>query len=124
MWFVEDDARVRAVSGRMLSHLGFQVVEFASGEEALAWVEQTDQWPAFAVVDALMPGIDGLATIAALREHLTEMPALLCSGYREADEGLHLPVGVRFLAKPFSIEQLEDAVAALLEVSKTHALGG
>src|SRR5262249_58082309 len=61
---VDDEEMMRAMLGRELPRLGFRVTTAESGEEGLRLMQ--DHEFAVAVVDILMPGLDGLETLKRL----------------------------------------------------------
>jgi CheY-like chemotaxis protein len=72
-----------------LVSLGYRVLSAGDGEEALHLCEH--ETPALAILDVIMPKLEGLATAAKLAERLVEMPILFTSGY-SAGSG-HVPAG-------------------------------
>lgn len=111
--FVDDDAEVREVVGSMLEELGFTVEIANDGQSALQRLGATDQ-PRIDVVlsDIVMPGpIDGVGLADAARALHPELRILLASGYTER---LPTDLGLRILAKPFSIEALSAALLVAL----------
>jgi two-component system, cell cycle sensor histidine kinase and response regulator CckA len=68
------------------------------------------------VSDVVMPSMDGPAMVREIRKLAPALPVLFMSGY--AEEQLRQQINladVHFLAKPFSVQQLADKVAAVLE---------
>jgi len=65
------------------------------------------------VSDIVMPGMDGPALIASLREYWPDLPAILVSGYAESmargDAGIDQ---ISFLAKPYEMKELLALVSA------------
>lgn len=102
---VDDDDSVRTAAAEMLAHLGFEVVETRSAEEAITLLEPLQ--PDFLVTDHLMPGMTGteLARIAVGRQ--PSLKALIISGYAEL-EGI--PADLRRLSKPFRLSELASAM--------------
>ena len=118
---VEDDEQVRSAIRRILVQRGYQVVDARTGEAAVeAAVELADQKALIhlLVTDVIMPGVDGRMTAARLRILHPQLRVLYMSGYAEhptLDDDLSREPGASFLAKPFSVDQLADAVRAALE---------
>ena len=112
---VDDDTHVRQVTARMLGQLGFDVIEASSGEQAIAQLDDASLAIQLAVVDALMPGIDGPETISQLRRLMPTLPIVLYSGYHYTEnQAPDLPADVCFLAKPFNIEKLKDTLLQVM----------
>ena len=119
---VDDLPEARAALGSMLGQLGLRVSAAASGPEALGQFQAAaaagDPF-AVAVVDVVMPGIDG---IEAVRQLLAASPddavpaCLLVSASVDAEVRLRAAeLGVdRVLEKPVSLSALHDAVMAAL----------
>ncbi|HEX3346519.1 MAG TPA: ATP-binding protein [Acetobacteraceae bacterium] len=107
---VEDEAVVRRGAERVLSRRGWTVMAAGSGEAALALLDDPACRPAVLVTDLDLPGIEGFAVIDAVRERCgrPDLPAILVSGYAP---GLEKP-GIRFLAKPYTPDELTSEVAA------------
>src|SRR5919198_3517728 len=80
VFVVDDTAHVRKMLVQMLELSGFDVVgQAASGQEALASVEEAD--PEVIVVDYKMPGIDGIATAREIRSHRPDQAIILYTAY-------------------------------------------
>jgi len=105
----DDDPLIRMVLRSALEGHGVEVTEAASGAEAIAAVQTVD----FAIVDARMPGLPLLETIAGLRTH-RRVPVLVISG-GPSHEGL--PADVDHLMKPIELAVFLSAVDRLLEAS-------
>ncbi|MFN7725466.1 MAG: response regulator, partial [Rubrivivax sp.] len=106
-----------------LQPLGFQVLSAASGEDALAQLgpAAAGPTPAFDAVfmDLAMPGIDGWATIAALRAAGHTMPLAVVSA-NAFDKRPDNPVGLAqedFLVKPVRVAELLDWLGRQLQLT-------
>jgi two-component system cell cycle sensor histidine kinase/response regulator CckA len=108
---VEDEAPVRRLAQRALEATGFVVIAVDSGEEALARLDRGDH-PGIIVTDLSMPGMSGSALLDAARARVPGLPAVVMSGYADPDvrAGLDAAGPVRFLAKPFGMDALIEAV--------------
>jgi CheY-like chemotaxis protein len=93
----------------MLRQLGFQVMEAASGSEALAILGR-EPGIDFLVTDHLMPMMSGTELIAAARVTRPDLPVLIVSGY--SDSGGIGP-GLPRLQKPFRQHELAAMVARI-----------
>jgi len=110
---VDDEARVRTVTARLLALRGHAVVEAGSGAQALERLAEASA--ADAPFDALvtdfgMPGMDGLALAAHAAARWPRLPVVLLTGDTEA--GLDDPSGLLAarLAKPFRADALDAAL--------------
>ena len=113
---VDDDARLVHIVSLYLESPGFDVVAAATGEAAIAVIE--DRLPDLIVVDIMLPGVDGLKVCRRLRElpggrHL---PILVITALTEGDDVQQaMAAGAdRVITKPFNLTRLGAAVAALL----------
>jgi PAS domain S-box-containing protein len=106
---VDDEELVRASTADMLQEMGYEIVEAASGEAALKLVDEGLQ-PDVLVTDHLMPGMSGVDLIRALRERRAGLPALVVSGFAEADE---LAPDLPRLTKPFRAADLASSLERL-----------
>jgi two-component system, cell cycle sensor histidine kinase and response regulator CckA len=110
---VEDEDMVRAVAERALARAGYTVVTAANGEEGLERFGELAEVDLL-VSDVMMPQMDGPTMAGEIRRRRPDLPVLFMSGYAEAQlrESIALS-NVAFLAKPFSVAQLVEAVAAI-----------
>ncbi len=113
---IEDETPVRAFAARALKLRGYEVLEAASGEEALEILAD----PALAidviVSDVVMPGMDGPSCVRAARKGRPDVRVVFVSGYAEDSlkrsmEGIG---ACHFLAKPFSLNELTAKVKECL----------
>ena len=119
---VDDDDAIRESIRLALNTIGMTVVTAESGERAL---EAFDAAFDGAIVDLMMPGINGLETIEALRARAPNLPIIVVSGsLMQAGHGgedlLRMALGmsgVAILAKPFKLsELLRSARACFAEI--------
>ncbi len=109
---VEDEAPVRAFATRALRLKGFTVLEAESAEEALRLLEDRDLNVDLFVTDVVMPGMDGPTWVRQAKETRPEVKVVFMSGYTEGAFGASGPEipDAAFLPKPFSLNQLTEAV--------------
>jgi two-component system cell cycle sensor histidine kinase/response regulator CckA len=111
---VEDEDMVRAVAERALTRQGYSVVTAEDGEDALKVIREHEGFDLI-LSDVVMPGMDGPTMARKLRETLPQIPILFMSGYAEEQLRESIDIAqVHFLPKPFSVQQLTDAVGAIL----------
>jgi two-component system cell cycle sensor histidine kinase/response regulator CckA len=115
--FVEDEDAVRKVAARLLKARGYEVIEAADGEEALAIAEANAGQIDLMISDVIMPGLDGPHLLKAARPYLADAPVMFISGYAEAEfsKVLEGEPGVSFLAKPIDIAVLAERVKQALQ---------
>ena len=107
---VDDDALVLANTATMLQELGHEVVEAASGTQALS-ILRTESLDVV-VTDYAMPGMTGEELAEAIKQEFPAMPILMVSGYADLAPGL-VSSTLR-LAKPFDEAALASAIARVV----------
>jgi FixJ family two-component response regulator len=115
---VDDEVQVRTALGRLLRLADYQVAAFGSGEEFLASL--TTRRPDCAILDVHMPGLSGLDVQARLCAAHIEVPVVFITASDDLalDQAVREAGGVTLLRKPFSNDELLDAVGLALR-SKT-----
>ena len=111
---VDDDAGLREFMRVNLEMEGYTVLEAASGEEALAAIE--DQVPALVLLDVVMPGIDGWQMLQRLQERHGSIPVIMFSGQVDSTQASDAEErGARgFVGKPFDPQQLIERAKQLV----------
>ena len=115
----DDDRVVRRIVLAKLSGLGYEVSEVEDGQEALDLLE-SGRVPDLLIADQLMPRINGLQLVRALRQNsnadLSSLPIImLTSRQSEQDiiEGLEAGLD-DYIIKPFSPDELAARVRTVL----------
>ena len=108
----EDDADIRGLLKLYLESEGFAVTCADNGPDALKLAETTS--PQLAILDIMMPGLNGLDLTHKLRER-TAMPIMILSARdRDQDKILGLNIGADdYMTKPFSPSELTARVDAI-----------
>jgi len=109
---VEDEEGLRQLNARGLTSRGYTVLEAGNGVEAIEVLEKSDGQIDLVVSDVVMPEMDGPTLLRELRRRNPEMKIIFVSGYAEDAFQKHLPADGKyaFLAKPFTLKQLVNAV--------------
>jgi PAS domain S-box-containing protein len=114
---VDDEAAIRQMTRQTLDAYGYTTAVASNGAEAIAIIEADPGRVALVLTDMAMPVMDGAATAAYLIDHHPRIPVIVASGLnanggvaRAASAGVSA-----FLAKPYTTEQLLNAVAKALE---------
>lgn len=106
-----DDERLYVESlAKVLRRRGLEVVTAFTGTSALALA--AEQEPDVVVLDLRMPGMDGLATLAALRSAQPLLPVIMLTGHADLDcaaAALHRGVS-DVLLKPCPVDVLVPAI--------------
>ncbi len=113
---VEDDRALREALADTLALGGYDYLEAADGEAALALLQRESV--AMVVSDVNMPGMDGHALLRALRERHPQLPVLLMTAYGTVQNAVAAmrEGAVDYLVKPFE-------PSALLALVAQHAQG-
>jgi DNA-binding response OmpR family regulator len=110
---VDDESNIRHTVGYNLRREGYEVVEAADGEAALA--AAAAQRLDLVVLDLLLPGVDGLEVCRRLRARDPVPILMLTARADEVDRVVGLELGADdYLAKPFSMRELLARVKAIL----------
>ncbi len=110
---IEDDDKIAPYIVKCLNEAGFVVAHAGDGRSGLqmALAESYDA----AVIDIMLPGMDGLAIIEELRRRV-RLPAIILSAKRSVDDrvqGLQAG-GDDYLTKPFAFSELLARIHALI----------
>ena len=122
---VDNEEVERELLVNVLQPLGFEMHTVASGHECLAWLatHATDA----ILMDLAMPGIDGWATVRAIRSQaLSAAPVAIVSG-NAFDKGLDNDVGISiedFILKPVRVNELLDWLGTRLQLDWFEAPPG
>ena len=104
----DDDAPIRKVLSRSLTRFGMTVAEVADGDDALELVRAAPGRFRLVVLDLTMPRLNGDEALLRIREIAPDLPALILSGFLEAEirERIGNATRVSLLHKPFSMRSL------------------
>jgi PAS domain S-box-containing protein len=110
----EDEAPLRRAAARILEGLGYRVLAASDGVEALELFDAHGAEVALVVSDVAMPRLNGPDLLDALRSRGARVPVLFATGYA-APRFLPADDGVRFLEKPWSVDELARVVREVLD---------
>jgi CheY-like chemotaxis protein len=116
---VEDEDIVRAIAVSTLELSGYEILDAASGEEALLICKQHHGPIHLLLTDVVMPRMSGKEVAERLSKLRPDMKVLFMSGYT-TDAVVHhgiLDVGTAFIEKPFTPEELAQKVREVLDDS-------
>jgi two-component system, OmpR family, response regulator len=111
---IEDDREAASLLVKGLSESGYVIDHAAEGREGL-FLASSGQYDAL-IVDRMLPGMDGLSLIAALRAAEVTVPVLILSALGAVDDrvkGLRAG-GDDYLVKPFAFAELLARIEVLL----------
>jgi len=114
---VDDDEALRLLMCQVLVRAGYEVQAAESGAVALKLFRQ--QPADLVITDIIMPEMEGLETIIEFLKQRPKLKILAISGGGRFGADDYLPIAGALgaaltLAKPFSLEELENAVRSLL----------
>jgi DNA-binding response OmpR family regulator len=117
---VDDDPNIRELVRAHLKNSGFDVVEAVDGRDA---VEKSAAAPDLAVIDLMMPKMDGFELCRQLRDYFPNLPILLLTAKADIDSKARgFAVGTDdYLTKPFDGAELVMRVKALLRRYKIES---
>lgn len=115
LFYVEDDEALSFVTVDNLEIAGYDVTAIADGTEAIKQVKAGAEFD-LAILDVMLPGVDGFQIAGAIRERDAEVPVLFLSAKSLKEDRLRgLRIGADdYLTKPFSIEELVLKVEVFL----------
>lgn len=116
---VADDSRlVRGIVERAVASIGFEAVPAVNGKEALNILEADDENINLVLLDWNMPVMNGIDVIKCMRgdDRFKKIPVLMVSTESEDDriEEAISAGAQRYLTKPFTADQLIDAIHQVL----------
>lgn len=110
----EDDAATRRAVQRILESAGHRVLTFVTADDCLDWLDdrQRTEVPVAVISDVMMPGLNGIAFAALLRERHPRLPIVLVSGYADVRDRIPADYAARpvILEKPFTAAAVHDAL--------------
>jgi DNA-binding response OmpR family regulator len=111
---IEDDADLAAMLSDTLGARGYRVWHATTGADAELVLDQAR--PDLIIVDLMLPDQNGLILCASLKDR-TGVPVIICSASkRKEDPVLGLKLGADdFIAKPFSVDELQARLEAALQ---------
>lgn len=111
---VEDDASIRTMLEYYFKSMGHQVRAYESGEELFAHEVRGD----IALLDVMLPGMDGLEIVRRLRQDPTtaKLPIIMLTARQtEMDKVTALDAGADdYITKPFGVMELQARINAVL----------
>ena len=113
---VEDELPVRRFAVRALGKRGYAVIEAENGDVALEILDDAATRVDLVVSDVMMPGMDGATLLHEIRARRPSVSVIMISGYGEniLRGVLAQHVGVQFLPKPFTLDELVAKVEEAL----------
>ena len=117
---IEDDTKIASFIEKGMRENGFQVDVRGDGVQGLD-LAMTQNYDA-AVIDIMLPGMDGLTIIEKIRSHGIEFPVLILSAKQSVDDRI---IGLQrggddYMVKPFSFSELVVRIQTLIRRDKKN----
>jgi CheY-like chemotaxis protein len=113
---VEDDSAIRSALVAALEDEGYETEASDNGRSALRRLQESEV--DLMLVDVRMPAISGSEVVDTLRQQGRDVPVIMMS----AEPARRLPRGVRFLQKPFDLDDLFTAIDDALSRRRDRAV--
>jgi PAS domain S-box-containing protein len=120
---VEDDDAVMKLLCDILSRYGYTVIPATDGIEAVELFMARRNEIQIAIVDVIMPRMNGREVVEQIRKHQPDLPVIMTSGYtdeiidRDSIDRLHTV----FLHKPVRSQELLNTIRTCLEPGRTES---
>ncbi|WP_431852924.1 response regulator [Allosphingosinicella sp.] len=114
---VDDHEGVRTTTAALLADLGHSVIEASDGPEVLELLKASPERCDLLITDYAMPRVSGAEVIRQAREIRPGLPAIIITGYADAQSIARRPDDVLVLSKPFTPDQVDSAVRTALAES-------
>ena len=118
----DDDAGAREMLGHVVQDIGLEVDPVASGEEAIAKLEEGRKYD-LVLTDLKMPGMSGLDLVREVKTRDPSMEVIVLTGYPSVDTAVEAVKSgaYDYIIKPFRVAEARLAIGRALE---KRALGG
>jgi len=117
---VDDEQMILEVGKELLEKLGYRVLVASGGEKALGVIQEYNEIIDLAIIDLIMPDMEGGQLFDYIKESFPDMPVILSSGY--AIDGKAEKIMKRgcngFMQKPFNISKLSIKIRQVLNEVK------
>jgi CheY-like chemotaxis protein len=103
---VDDDPLVQRVTQTLLEQHHYQTLVAQDGMEAIALYQKRQATIQLVLLDVMMPNMDGIMTVQALKKINPQVPIIAMSGLPTKREPVLAAGATRFLAKPYVMEEM------------------
>jgi two-component system, cell cycle sensor histidine kinase and response regulator CckA len=123
---VEDNAALLKLAGKMITRLGYKVLEASSPADALKQAEQHAGFIHLLMTDVVMPEMNGRELAARMATLRPKIKVLFMSGFTADGIAYHgvLNEGTHFIQKPFSLQTIAQKVHQVLAKEQTASAHG
>ncbi len=115
IFIVDDELMIQKMLSDILGSLGYNTITASDGYEAVqTYREKKDQIDAV-FLDVIMPGMNGMRTLAKLREINPDVKVIMCSAYYNPSQLPDLDGSniYGFISKPYTVSALTKKMEAL-----------
>jgi nitrogen-specific signal transduction histidine kinase/CheY-like chemotaxis protein len=118
---VEDEEGIREFVSNLLKEKGYQVVTATTVAEALNLFKKNQKKISLLLTDVVLPDSSGLELANELTKVIPQLPVVLSSGYAGDKSNWEKiqKLGYRFLKKPFSMNELLNAIFQALDKNRS-----
>jgi DNA-binding NtrC family response regulator len=119
---VDDDEKIRFAFKTFLKRDGYNYLPATSGAEALTMLSR--EQPALVFMDITMPHLNGLETLARMRQQNNAAPVIIITGHGTMQTAIHaMQLGAfDYLTKPLDIKKIREVMQRALTLHRTTAL--
>jgi CheY-like chemotaxis protein len=117
---VDDHEAVRETTAGMLSDMGHQVSTAGDGPAMLKMLEAAPGDFDLVVTDYAMPLMSGADMLKHARKIRPDLPGIIISGYADSRSIVRKPGEVAVLTKPFTLEQMQAAIAGAIPAAEAR----
>jgi len=111
---VDDHEAVRETTAGLLQDMGHEVETANDGPAMLKKLKAGPSRYDLVVTDYAMPLMSGGDMLKQARALRADLPGIIISGYADSQSIVHKPADVVILTKPFTLDQMQTAIAAAL----------
>jgi len=118
--FADDERHVREIMEEILTHLNYDIVTVEDGLSFYETFKEDKDGFDLLILDIIMPEMNGRDALLKVRKIAPEIPAILISGYTSEEMAtniMQIPK-IKFLKKPFKIEQMKKVIKLMIEKEK------
>jgi CheY-like chemotaxis protein len=112
---VEDESTARSAMSEFMENLGYEVLQAANGQDALAIYAERGREIKIVITDLIMPQLNGVEMAQDIWKDRPSLPVIFVSAYGDEDVRTKLPVDSLFFQKPFRLEQVAKAMRDALD---------
>jgi two-component system response regulator (stage 0 sporulation protein F) len=109
---VEDEDALRMLYGEELEGEGYEVLKARNGKEALQQFDQGD--PDLVLLDIVMPVMDGMETLARMKEKKSDIPVILHTSHRQYQKDRRSLAADALITKSSDLGEMKEKVRELL----------